>query len=93
MSHADRAGVIAPPPLIYAAVFAVGYALDRCYPVSLRPDASAGWLGWAIFAAGLGVLALGGAYLNRAGTPVNPYRPSTTLVTADPIVIPATPCT
>jgi hypothetical protein len=34
MSHVDRAGVIAPPPLIYPAVFAVGYALDRCYPVS-----------------------------------------------------------
>ena len=83
MSHVDRAGVVAPPPLIYAAVFAVGYALDRCYPVWLRPDAS-GWLGWAIFAAGLVVLALGGAYLNRAGTPVNPYRPSTTLVTAGP---------
>ena len=84
MSHADRAGVIAPPPLIYAAVFAVGYALDGCYPISLRPEHSAGWLGWAIFAAGVGVLALGGAYLNRAGTPVNPYRPSTTLVTAGP---------
>ncbi|MGH8563449.1 MAG: methyltransferase family protein [Gammaproteobacteria bacterium] len=84
MPHADRAGAIAPPPLIYAAVFAVGYALDRCYPVLLRSDASAAWLGWAIFAAGLGVLALGGAYLNRAGTPVNPYRPSTTLVTAGP---------
>lgn len=84
MPHADRARVIAPPPLIYVAVFAVGCALDRCYPVSLRPDHSAGWLGWAIFAAGLGVLALSGAYLNRAGTPVNPYRPSTTLVTAGP---------
>ncbi|MDQ3776141.1 MAG: isoprenylcysteine carboxylmethyltransferase family protein [Pseudomonadota bacterium] len=84
MSNADRAGVIAPPPLIYVAVFAMGYALDRCYPASLRPDASAAWLGWAILAAGLGVLALGGAYLNRAGTPVNPYRPSTTLVTAGP---------
>jgi protein-S-isoprenylcysteine O-methyltransferase Ste14 len=83
MPHVDRAGVVAPPPLIYAAVFAVGYALDRSYPVSLRPDAS-GWLGWAIFVAGLGVLALIGAYLNRAGTPVNPYRPSTTLVTAGP---------
>jgi protein-S-isoprenylcysteine O-methyltransferase Ste14 len=84
MSHADRAGVIAPPPLIYAAVFAVGYGLDRYYPVSLRPDDSAGWLGWAIFAAGLGVLALGGAYLNRAGTSVSPYRPTITLVTAGP---------
>jgi len=83
MSHADRAGVVAPPPLIYAAVFAAGYALDCSFPVSLRPDAS-GRLGWAIFAAALGVLALGGAYLNRAGTPVNPYRPSTTLVTAGP---------
>lgn len=84
MPHADRVGVIAPPPLIYAVVFALGYALDRSYPVSLRPDASAGWLGWAIFAAGLCVLALGAAYLHRAGTPVSPYRPSTTLVTAGP---------
>lgn len=84
MPHADRVGVIAPPPLIYAVVFALGYALDRSYPVSLRPDASARWLGWAIFAAGLCVLALGGAYLHRAGTPVSPYRPSTTLVTAGP---------
>ncbi len=84
MPHADRAGVIAPPPLLYAAVFAVGYALDHCYPVSLRPDASAAWLGWAMLAAGLGILALGALSLKRAGTPMNPYRPSTVLVTAGP---------
>ncbi len=84
MPDPDRAGVIAPPPLIYACAFGLGYALERACPVSMMPDAAAGWLAWTLLCASLLGLALGGSSLKRAGTPINPFRPSTALVTTGP---------
>ncbi len=84
MPDPDRAGVIAPPPLIYAGAFGVAWAIDRVWPLTLLPEAAAGWLGWTLIAAGLAVLVLGFLALERAGTPVNPFRPTTVLVTTGP---------
>jgi protein-S-isoprenylcysteine O-methyltransferase Ste14 len=81
---ADRAGVIAPPPFIYAAVFGTGYALDSAVPFPLLPDGLAAGLGSVLVAAGLVLLFAGARTLSRAGTAVNPYRPSTVLVTTGP---------
>ena len=78
------AGVIAPPPLIYIATLGVGFILHAIYPIRLLP-------GWSSVAPGIGLLvagvlvAISGFWaMGRAGTEVNPYEPTTALVTSGP---------
>jgi protein-S-isoprenylcysteine O-methyltransferase Ste14 len=80
----DTAGIIAPPPLIYLGALAAGLLLDRRYPLAFLPR---GWelpLGALLIA--LGVLCAVTALLamRRAGTAVNPYQPTTAIVTNGP---------
>ncbi|HEU0116712.1 MAG TPA: isoprenylcysteine carboxylmethyltransferase family protein [Thermomicrobiales bacterium] len=80
----DNAGVIAPPPLIYAGAVVLGLLAQRAKPLPLAPRALARPLG-ALLAAG--ALLLGGwaaGTMRRAGTPLAPREPSTALVTAGP---------
>ncbi len=78
----DTPGVIAPPPLLYLGALAAGLALDfglvrisTGLPDSLRYGAG------AALAAAAGAL-FAGAFgrFRRAGTAVEPWRPSTALV-------------
>ncbi|HMD56907.1 MAG TPA: isoprenylcysteine carboxylmethyltransferase family protein [Solirubrobacteraceae bacterium] len=80
----ENPGVIAPPPLIYLAGLALGFALEALLP-------SRRLRGVRVHVAGL-LLALGGLSLareffltfRRAGTPVDPRRAATILVTHGP---------
>ena len=78
----DIAGVLAPPPLIYGGALVAGVLASRRYPVRFprisRPA------GWTLTAAGAGVAALGVLEFRRAGTSVDPYRPSTSFVSGGP---------
>jgi protein-S-isoprenylcysteine O-methyltransferase Ste14 len=84
----DVAGVIAPPPLLFALFLAIGLLLDWLLPGRLWPIALA-WP-WRL-AAGL-VPILAGALLAIAaerrfravGTDVRPWRPSTALASGGP---------
>ena len=76
----DIPGVVAPPPLIYAAGLLLGSGLQRLWP---RPWLPVGWarpLGAGLLLAGLVGLA-GVLAFRRAGTTPNPWRPTTRLVT------------
>lgn len=82
-STGDTPGVIAPPPVLFGGALAIGAALDfwllrvpTGLPVSLRLGAG------AVLAAVAGWL-IAGAFrgFRRAGTAVEPWRPSTALVT------------
>ena len=82
-SDGDTPGVIAPPPLLFLGALATGLALDfgllrvpTGLPRSLRLGAGAAF---AVLAAALLAAALG--RFRRAGTAVEPWRPSTALVT------------
>lgn len=79
----DTAEIVAPPPLIYLGALGVGYYFSRIYPLDLMSTA-AKLLGWSLIA--LGVLCWASAFrmMRRANTPINPYKPSTALVTAGP---------
>ena len=80
----DAPGVIAPPPLVYLGALGVGLVLDWLLPSASIPAA----LRWPLGAA----LILGGAMLmltfvgafRRARTHVDPYRPTTAIVTSGP---------
>ena len=52
----DISGVVAPPPLIFLAGLAVGFALEALLPGSSLPDAVAWILGGALLLAGLALL-------------------------------------
>lgn len=82
-SGKETAGVIAPPPLIFVSILAVGLAIDFLVyrmptGLLLLPRGLAG----AVLA-GLSILIVLAAWLRfrRAGTPVEPWRTSTALVT------------
>lgn len=80
----DRAGVIAPPPLIYALFFGFGYGLNLLVPANefaleiMRP------IGIAIALTSLILVVAGLVTMKRAGTNVDPSKATTSIVTAGP---------
>jgi len=78
-----NAGVIAPPPLIYALPLLLGYLLNRWHPLPFLPaglSTPLGVLGLLFGLVGLpAVLAF-----RRARTSPKPWRPTTALVTTGP---------
>ena len=80
------AGVIAPPPLIALAAVTIGFVLDwlmPAYVITLLLSYPARvTVGIFLFATGAALAISGRNTFVRNGTDVNPYRPSTALVTA-----------
>jgi protein-S-isoprenylcysteine O-methyltransferase Ste14 len=76
--------VIAPPPLIYLAGLALGFALEALLPSASLPHVVAWPIGGVLIVAGLALARSFFTALRRARTPVAPYRPTTALVTTGP---------
>jgi protein-S-isoprenylcysteine O-methyltransferase Ste14 len=81
----DKAGVIAPPPLLALAAVVFGLGIDHWLPL----DALGTWLSWpARVAIGALLFAASAAFgfpalaaFRKAGTHVEPWKPATALVT------------
>jgi protein-S-isoprenylcysteine O-methyltransferase Ste14 len=80
----DSAGVVAPPPLIYLGGLAVGFALEALLPGSSVPDAVQWILGGVLLVAGVALLGSFNTAFHRKGTPVEPWKPTTGIVTTGP---------
>jgi protein-S-isoprenylcysteine O-methyltransferase Ste14 len=80
----DRAGVAAPPPLVYGGGFALGYLIDKYLPTALFPEFMSAFVGWSLIALGVLIAAFALSAFRRARTPVNPYAQTTALVTGGP---------
>jgi protein-S-isoprenylcysteine O-methyltransferase Ste14 len=85
---ADTAGVVAPPPLLFAGFLALGLGLDWVLPGRLWP-VDPGWpWRWLVAALPIGaavLLVLAAERSFRAvGTDVRPWRPSTALARSGP---------
>lgn len=81
-SASDRARPLAPPPLVFAAALAAGWALERARPSGLfarQPVADA-----LLAVAGLALMLWAAVTLARARTTVNPYGRASALVTGGP---------
>ncbi len=80
----DNAGVVAPPPLIYAGPLLLGLLLNRKSGAPFLPRTVARFLGWSLL--GGGVLLMGWFLrtMRRADTPVDPREPVSRLVTTGP---------
>jgi protein-S-isoprenylcysteine O-methyltransferase Ste14 len=80
----DRPGVIAPPPLIFAAGLVTGFLIQRVFPIPLLPGAPAPAMGVSLIGAVIILAAWAFRTMLRAGTHVDPYKPTTRLVSDGP---------
>lgn len=76
----DRAGVLAPPPLLFVAGFATAFAL-RDGPTQIPGGVVAGAI---LAAASLALAGWGVREMHRAKTHVDPYQPTTAIVSTGP---------
>lgn len=83
-SEKDNAGVIAPPPLIYAGALAAALALDALLqgPGLMLPAMARQIAGAVLILAGFAIPIAAITRFRAAGTEVPPWRPSTALVTS-----------
>lgn len=80
----DCPGVIAPPPVIYLGFLGLGLGLDYVWPAAVLPGAGQFAAGLALIFPGVVIMALAWWHLRKAGTNVEPYKPTTALVTTGP---------
>jgi protein-S-isoprenylcysteine O-methyltransferase Ste14 len=80
----DNAGVVAPPPLIYLGALLFGLLLNRRFPIAFLPRRIARSLGWTLLCSGVLLLGWFEWTLRHAGTPANPYKPVSHIVTEGP---------
>jgi protein-S-isoprenylcysteine O-methyltransferase Ste14 len=80
----DKAGVVAPPPLIYLVPLVLGLLLSWRFPTPSLPRTMARGLGWPLVGGGVLLLGWFEWAMRRAGTPTNPYKPVSGIVTEGP---------
>ena len=80
----DTAGVKVPPPFIYLGGLAVGFGLDLLLPDASRPGLVRWGLGGVVFVAGLSLAGAFNTAFARKGTAVEPWKPTTAIVTDGP---------
>ena len=80
----DKAGVVAPPPLIYLGALVFGLLLNRRFPIAFLPRKIARSLGWPLLSGGVLLIGWFEWAMRHAGTPTNPYKPVTRVVTEGP---------
>src|SRR5579863_7221807 len=93
MSEAkDTANVLIPPPIAWALAFLVGLGLDWLRPLPFVP---AGifrvWTGGALVAIGVALALWALVTFRKAGTHVEPYKPTTAIVAHGPYGITRNP--
>ena len=84
MAVPDTAGVVAPPPLLYAGTFLAVLVLRRLWPMPILPGGGGLWPGIALAVGALIFGSWGRKTLADAGTDVNPYQPTTKIVDRGP---------
>jgi protein-S-isoprenylcysteine O-methyltransferase Ste14 len=80
----DKAGVVAPPPLIYLGPLVFGLLLNRRFPITFLPRRIARSLGWPLLSGGVLLIGWFEWAMRHAGTPANPYKPVSRMVTEGP---------
>ena len=71
----DKAGVVAPPPLIYLAALVFGLLLNRRSPTTFLPRTIARLLWWPLLGGGVLLAGWFEWAMRRADTPTSPYKP------------------
>ncbi len=77
----DHANVVALPPLVYLAFLFLGVGLNYVWPLAPLANGPRYLLGFALVASGVLLIARAMVQFRRAGTHLEPYKPTTALVT------------
>lgn len=80
----DNAGVVAPPPLIYAGFLLLGLLLNKRFPVPFLPRGAARLLGWPLLCGGVVLMGWFFRTMKSAGTPIQTRKPVSSLVSDGP---------
>ena len=80
----DKAGVVAPPPLIYLGPLVLGLLLNRRLPITFLPRRIARSVGWLLLSGGVLLISWFERAMQHAGTPTSPYKPVSHMVTEGP---------
>ena len=80
----DRAGVIAPPPLIYLGFIVIGLALEYLWPAPLLGQDVQYTVGAALIAVAFLIAVPAFLQFRRAKTNVDPYKPVTAIISKGP---------
>jgi protein-S-isoprenylcysteine O-methyltransferase Ste14 len=80
----DTAGILAPPPVIYLICLLIGLGLEALWPLPLLPRSVQYGAGAAVIAlSGLLILLVFRAF-SKAETSIDPYKPTTAIITGGP---------
>jgi len=77
----DSPGVVAPPPIIYLCGLALAFFLDWLWPIALLPAAIQVAVGFPLIGLGFLIVALAFRRFRAVGTHIEPYKPTTAIVT------------
>jgi protein-S-isoprenylcysteine O-methyltransferase Ste14 len=80
----DKAGVVAPPPLIFLGGLAIGFGLEALLPGGSLPGVVRWAGGGLLVLLGVGLLAAFERAFSARGTAVEPWKPTTAIVTSGP---------
>src|SRR5687767_6947226 len=80
----DKAGVVAPPPLIYLGALIFGLLLGKRFPMRFLPRRMARGLGWPLLGGGVLLLGWFEMAMRQADTPANAYKPVEHIATEGP---------
>ena len=80
----DKAGVVAPPPLIYLVTLIFGLLLGRRFPISVLPRKMARGFGFSLLGGGVLLLGWFESAMRQADTPASPYKPVERIATEGP---------
>lgn len=80
----DIAGVIAPPPLIFAIPLIAGLVANWLRPLPILAGSAGLWMGIALAIAGLWLIVTGMIEFRHANTAVVPFSPTTAIVSSGP---------
>ena len=91
MNKHDTAGVVAPPPLIFLAGLAIGFAREALLPGGSLPGLVRFVVGGVALLGGIALQTTFIAAFHRKGTAVEPWKPTTAIVTTGPYRITRNP--
>lgn len=81
--NSDRKGAAVkfPPPAIFAGLILIGAALQSRWPVRLGIPESLEIVGYLLVLVGVAIAIVVSGYFKRAGTAIEPWKPTTAIVT------------
>ena len=87
----DTAGVIAPPPLIFAIPGTIAALIGRAFPVQVMPQPFAFTVGVVLTVAAMALNFWALPKFRRAQTSMMPYKPTTAIIDTGPFALTRNP--